>query len=288
MIYTVLYRGPLESCHFNCWYCPFASKKASPEELEKDRRALDRFMAWIDRSPQSFNIFFTPKAEALTYDWYKQSFIHLSHKKKIKKVVIQTNLSCDTEWLSECNPDSSAFWLTYHPESVSENHFYNKCMVLYTLNLPFSVGVVGVKEHVDQIRHMRARLPKDVYLWINAYKRTKNYYSQKENELLSTIDPLFPLNQTYYRSRGKRCDTGDTVFSIDGDGTIRRCHFTDTILGNMSSHQLDDVSHSSPCDNETCHCHIGYTHLYDVKIKNYFGDCALERIPLMYQNTHQR
>ena len=50
-----------------------------------------------------------------------------------------------------------------------------------TISLPvsrarFSVGVVGLKEHVAEIAALRAELPPAVYLWVNAYKREPDYY----------------------------------------------------------------------------------------------------------------
>lgn len=45
---TVLYRGPLSSCNFDCGYCPFAKRRDPPAELRVDRLALERFLGWCE------------------------------------------------------------------------------------------------------------------------------------------------------------------------------------------------------------------------------------------------
>jgi sulfatase maturation enzyme AslB (radical SAM superfamily) len=43
---SILYRGPLSSCNYGCEYCPFAKREESYAQLETDRVALLRFVAW--------------------------------------------------------------------------------------------------------------------------------------------------------------------------------------------------------------------------------------------------
>ncbi len=229
MNYTILYRGELASCNYSCFYCPFAEKTDTNHELEKDIKSLEKFCQWLEKQNHLFSVFFTPKGEALTRTWYREKFIDLSHKNNITKVAIQTNLSCNTDWIKKCNTQSSGFWLTFHPEQISAENFLKKCMVIYDLGISFSVGVVGVKENFSAISEMKNLLPEDVYLWINGFKRTPDYYNKKEINFLKKTDPLFLLNMHYYKSYGKKCYTGENVFSIEGDGNIKRCHFTDEL-----------------------------------------------------------
>src|SRR5689334_5954001 len=108
---TILYRGKLSSCNYDCAYCPFAKRKESAAEIDADRRALDRFVAWaICRSQDRLSIFFTPWGEALTHRHYQQAIARLSHAANIEKVAIQTNLSCRLEWLARCDLDHVALW----------------------------------------------------------------------------------------------------------------------------------------------------------------------------------
>src|SRR3712207_9475191 len=62
-------------------------------------------------------------------------------------------------------------------------------------------------------------------LWVNAYKRRPDYYGPGEADWLTAVDPLFPLNNTRHASLDRPCRAGESVVSVDGDGTVRRCHF---------------------------------------------------------------
>ncbi|MCP4161397.1 MAG: radical SAM protein [Deltaproteobacteria bacterium] len=286
MRYKVLYRGPLSSCNYSCEYCPFAQTKASKESLEEDRSALNKLTKWLDSQDNQFKIFFTPKGEALTYPYYKEAITKLSWKKNIGKVVIQTNLSCDTDWIESCNVNKTAFWLTYHPEEVKADDFAEKCLKLNKTGVQYSVGVVGTKEYFDSIRKMRNLLPDETYLWINAFKRSDDYYTGEEIEELVSIDPLFRDNLEYYDSLGQSCKTGYDVFAVEGNGDIKRCHFSEEVLGNISSHTLDQVSKKRPCSTPTCHCHIGYVYLEHLKLDKIYGSKILERIPNHFRNEN--
>jgi MoaA/NifB/PqqE/SkfB family radical SAM enzyme len=124
-------------------------------------------------------------------------------------------------------------------------------------------------------------LSPEVYLWINAYKHQPDYYSQQEIRLFTTIDPLFPINNQYHPSQGRACRTGHSVISVDGEGTIKRCHFVKTTLGNIYDPDFAEVLQPRMCSNNTCGCHIGYVHMDDLKLYEVFGEGVLERIPLL-------
>ena len=64
----ILYRGPLSSCNYDCWYCPFAKHHETATELNDDRQKLERFVEWVAKRDDSdqISIFFTPWGEALT------------------------------------------------------------------------------------------------------------------------------------------------------------------------------------------------------------------------------
>src|SRR5439155_13329710 len=44
---SLLYRGPLSSCNYDCGYCPFAKRRETAAELARDRTALGRFVDWV-------------------------------------------------------------------------------------------------------------------------------------------------------------------------------------------------------------------------------------------------
>jgi MoaA/NifB/PqqE/SkfB family radical SAM enzyme len=284
MNYSILYRGPLSSCNYGCDYCPFAKTKNTRVELADDQRKLNRFISWIEQHPQhNFGILFTPWGEALIRNYYQQAIVRLSNLSNVGKVAIQTNMSCTTEWLLEVNKNTTALWTTYHPTQTTLQSFVRKCKELDTLGVRYSVGMVGFKDCIDEIKKLRAQLSPDVYVWINAYKRQIDYYSMEDVEALTQIDHLFEYNRKYHSSYGKSCRTGQSVFSLDGDGNMYRCHFIKTRIGNIYNDNFENNLFSRPCVNQTCGCHIGYVHMQDLHLDRIFGGGELERIPKFLQ-----
>lgn len=277
---TILYRGPLSSCNYDCGYCPFAKQVSSQDELENDRQSLTRFVQWLKDHPQhQIGILFTPWGEALIRKWYQDAIGTLSHLSHIWRVAIQTNLSCQFEWLKNCDLSRVAFWATYHPEEISRQRFLTKCAQLDQIGARYSVGMVGLKEYQSEIEAMRAALAPDVYLWVNAYKDRPTYYQQSDLEQIERIDPLFRFNTVRHPSLGKPCRAGESVISVDGEGTVRRCHFIKEPIGNLYSQDLEAILFERPCTNLTCGCHIGYVHRQDLGLYEIFGEGVLERIP---------
>jgi MoaA/NifB/PqqE/SkfB family radical SAM enzyme len=280
MTLRILYRGPLSSCNYACGYCPFAKRVESSAELAADRLALERFTDWCLTQTHRLGVLFTPWGEALVRKWYQEALIRLTNSDSVVKAAIQTNLSCKLDWVEECDKSKLALWATFHPSEVSMERFVEKCLDLHEREVRFSVGVVGLKEHLNAIEELRRRLPGEIYLWVNAYKRQAEYYHASEVEFLTEIDPLFGFNNQYHPSRGERCRTGESVFSIDGDGTMRRCHFVKEVIGNIYDPNWAEALRERPCQNATCGCHIGYVHLEKLKLDEAFREGILERIPL--------
>lgn len=229
---TILYRGPLASCDYDCPYCPFAKRRDTPDQLRADRAALERFAAWAAaQTGDRLSVLFTPWGEGLVRSWYRRALAELSHLPHIARVAIQTNLSCRTDWLTESDLGTLALWCTYHPGQTPYDRFLGKCRELTAMGARFSVGVVGFPEHLDEARRLRADLPDEVYLWVNAAEgRT---YTDEEAARWTALDPLFPYSRHPHRSAGLPCRTGESVISVDGEGTVRRCHFVPSELGSL-------------------------------------------------------
>ncbi|HEY1187549.1 MAG TPA: STM4011 family radical SAM protein [Gemmata sp.] len=169
---SILYRGPLSSCNYACDYCPFAKRTESGPELAHDRACLERFVGWVrTRTADAVGVLFTPWGEALARKWYQSALAELTHLPHVTKAAIQTNISCKLDWVEECNKEKLALWCTYHPTETTRERFLAKCRELLERGVRFSVGVVGLKEHFDEVTALRAELPPEVYLWVNAYKR---------------------------------------------------------------------------------------------------------------------
>lgn len=276
----ILYRGPLSSCNYDCHYCPFAKHWESPEELANDRHALERFTGWIaERTLDRFGVFLTPWGEALVRPWYWDALARLTNLAHVRKAAVQTNLSCRLDWVEHCDRRKLALWCTYHPTEVSRGRFVAKCRELDRRGVRYSVGVVGLREHFLEIERLREEISSEVYLWINAFKGEKNYYRDEELRRLEAIDPLFRLNTVRHASHGRACRTGESVVSVDGNGTMRRCHFIATPLGNIYDPAFEQSLQPRLCTNATCGCHIGYVHLNHLELDRVFGDGVLERVP---------
>jgi MoaA/NifB/PqqE/SkfB family radical SAM enzyme len=281
---SVLYRGPLSSCNYACDYCPFAKRTESAEQLAHDRACLERFVGWAGtRTADALGVLFTPWGEALVRPWYQDALSALTRMPHVVRAAIQTNISCKLEWVEECDKAKLALWCTFHPAETTRERFLAKCREMLGRGVRFSVGVVGLKEHLTEIEALRRELPSDVYLWVNAYKREPNYYEPEQVEFLTRIDHLFPLNNTYHASRGEPCRAGRSVISVDGDGTVRRCHFIKEPIGNIYDADFEACLVERACTNDKCGCHIGYVHLDRLKLYEVFGVGVLERIPLGYR-----
>jgi hypothetical protein len=277
---TILYRGPLSSCNYGCDYCPFAKHRESAEEHERDRRALVRFVDWVaGRAEDQISVFFTPWGEALIRKRYQEAIVRLTTMANVGKVAIQTNLACRLDWVERCDKASLGLWVTYHPTQIDRARFLARCLEADRCGVRFSVGIVGTKEHVPEAEWLRRLLPAHVYVWVNAYKRTPEYYGVEEIARFTAIDPLFPINNTRHPSLGRGCRAGQTVVSVDGDGIMRRCHFIRAPIGNIYESGWEGALRERPCSNETCGCHIGYVHLDHLGLYDTFGGSVLERIP---------
>jgi MoaA/NifB/PqqE/SkfB family radical SAM enzyme len=283
MTLSILYRGPLSSCNYACGYCPFAKRTESAAELAHDRACLERFVAWVGDRAGGVGVLFTPWGEALVRRWYQDALAALSRMPHVVKAAIQTNLSCKLDWVEGCDKSRLALWCTYHPGETTRARYLIKCRELIARGVRFSVGVVGLREHVAEIAAMREELPAGVYLWVNAYKREPDYYTPGMIADLTRVDPLFPLNNQRHPSRGESCRAGRSVIAVDGDGTVRRCHFVREPIGNLYAPDFEACLVERPCPNEACGCYIGYAHLDRLRLGAVYGDGLLERIPLGYR-----
>jgi hypothetical protein len=275
---TILYRGPLASCNYDCPYCPFAKRHDPPELLREDRAALARFAAWVAATDTDrISVLFTPWGEGLTRSWYRSALVELSRLSHVDRVAIQTNLSARLDWVADADRERLALWCTYHPGQVSRDRFLARCAELTGHGVRYSVGVVGLPAHLPEALALRAALPDDVYLWVNA---AEGYvYPAEEERAWTALDPLFGYSVRPHLSLGASCRTGENVVSVLGDGTVRRCHFVPEPIGNLYDGSWRAGLRPRPCPNTACDCHIGYVHLRTLPLYDVFAGGVLERIP---------
>lgn len=279
MTLSILYRGPLSSCNYGCAYCPFAKHHETDEEHAVDAAALERFLGWCEGWKKPLRVFFTPWGEALTQARYQDAIVRLSRFAHVEKVAIQTNLSARLDFLERCEPTKVGVWATYHPEWAKEDRFVSQCEALLARGVSLSVGVVGFPRFRSALDSVRARLPERVYVWVNAVKSSDAGYTADDLDHFSRVDPLFELNATRHPSEGRACAGGHSVISVDGEGTVRSCHFIREPLGNLYAADFEECLTARPCRAKTCGCHIGYVHLEHLKLGEVFGSGILERAP---------
>ncbi|HEY0194904.1 MAG TPA: STM4011 family radical SAM protein [Kofleriaceae bacterium] len=276
----LLYRGPLASCNYGCAYCPFAKRKDSRDALATDRAGWQRFVAWLTARPadDALGVLVTPWGEALIRRWYQDGLAALSHLPQITRVAAQTNLSGSLDWLTAADPARLALWCTYHPEWTTLDAFVAQCHRLAAAGVRHSVGVVGQRAHHAAAVQLRAALPAETYVWINAVKALA--YSTDELAAWRAIDPLFELNTVRWPSLGRACGAGSRAVTVDGDGTLRRCHFIAEPIGNLYDADWQRALAPRPCSQLDCHCHIGYVHLDYLELAKVYATGLLERIPV--------
>ncbi len=277
---SLLYRGTLSSCNYDCAYCPFAKRRDSRSVLAKDAAEVTRFVAWVAQQKRGISVLFTPWGEALVRRHYRDAMLQLASLPHVGKVALQTNLSGPLAWLEQTAPGKIQLWCTYHPDQTTLARFLKRCEILTRIGIAYSVGVVALREHFEAIREIRAALPSNTYLWLNAFdRRGPGYYSQEDLAWLDSIDPWFRYNRQPLASRGKPCRAGEEVLSVDGAGEVQRCHFLPQRLGNLYQDSLEDMLQERACSRLHCDCFIGYTHRRDLPFHADFGAGVLARIP---------
>ena len=183
------------------------------------------------------------------------------------------------DWMKETDVSKLGIWATFHPDWTPLDRFVAQCERLLGWGVRFSVGVVGFPAHRPHLEALRKALPPSVYVWVNAVKKLAPTYSADDLAFFESVDPLFRFNLTPHPSRGQACQAGESVISVDGDGTARRCHFIATPIGNLYDEHFEAARVPRACTNDTCGCHIGYVHLDYLELRKVFGAGLLERIP---------
>ena len=279
-VLSLLYRGTLASCNYACGYCPFAKKQDSRAALARDAREVARFTDWVSDQQRPISVLFTPWGEALVRRHYRTAMQTLAALPQVRQVALQTNLSGPLAWLDKMpGLEKIGLWCTYHPGQTTLARFLERCARLDALKVRYSVGVVAMPEHYEAIRALRAALPAQTYLWLNAYdRRGPGYYRAEDLAWLDAIDPWFALNRRPVPSRGKPCLAGELSLSVDGDGELTRCHFVTERLGNLYTDQLADMLQERSCPRFKCDCYIGYAQRKDLPFQREFGAGLLARI----------
>ena len=278
---AVMYRGPLASCNYACPYCPFGKRRDTRAQLAADRFALERFIAWLEEQRHHrWRVLFTPWGEALVRSWYRRALVRLTRCEHVEVAAVQTNLSCGLGWLRECRRERLSLWATFHPSQTDMAGFVRRVLRVYESGAGISVGMVAVPGSLGVLAALRQALPAEIYVWANAQQPPERRYTEEEVAFLRQIDPLFVYTLVPRRTQGLACRTGDTVFTVDGHGNMRRCHFVSEVRGNIYSPDWQRALRPRGCPRPTCRCYLGFSHLPSLELERFFGDGLLERRPV--------
>jgi MoaA/NifB/PqqE/SkfB family radical SAM enzyme len=285
MSLLVLFRTRLEWCNYTCGYCPWnaEARRVPAEEFRADEERLTRVVNRVAELPHPVEFFITPKAEYLVLPYWRDAVARLLSLPQVRRVTIQTNLSFDLEpFLDSVDATRLALWTTYHPAEVPAQQLgalHAKWGLLRRRGIPFSVGIVGTHANLPHLRHLRERLPRDVYLWVNPYQREQNYYSSANLADIRAIDPYFDRNNQYFPSLGRSCDAGLRAVYLDDEGDLRRCFFVGDVIGNIFADGWRTLDAAEPCPRATCHCYVGHMHIVELGFRALYGENLAVRIP---------
>lgn len=235
----ISYRSDLKSCNYHCLYCPFGKFKETKEQLEKDRRALEKFYQFIKKQTSTISLFFTPYGEILGKEYYWEYFAAFSKLLQVEKVGCQTNNSFSVEKMlsifqgNQGEKSKLRLWCTYHLDMVSESRFLEQCKKLEQEKIAYSVGVVAQNGIIDKIASIRKKLPSSTYVWCNAIEGIPQKYTESELEQLKTIDSYFENECIHLRSNTKKCIAGKKAVFIEANGDYYGCHISKVKMGNI-------------------------------------------------------
>ena len=125
---TVLYRGSLKSCNYQCSYCPFSKHRISKRELEDDREQWFRFCESLRESAEYLSIralMVVPYGEALVHPWYWEGLGGLTKWDVLEAAGAQTNLSFSAERSLKIfdqfggAQEKLRLWASFHPEMTA-------------------------------------------------------------------------------------------------------------------------------------------------------------------------
>ncbi len=301
---TILYRGNLKSCNYNCSYCPFSKHKPLKQELKRDRQNFQRFCKSVEKRAEENSIgavFVTPYGEASIHSWYWEGLAHLSGLSEIDRVGMQTNLSfslilpdggrfaaCSSNSVDNCiayfdfcggKREKLCIWATFHPEMTDADTFVSKCHKLAAHHIRLCVGAVGVPENIPLLRKLREKLSKDIYFWINRMDGLRRNYSFDEIRAFLELDPFFEYELQKPAADVTMCQ--DRCF-VEADGTIRTCN----ISRRTSVNWYDDGGSKlfePRCSQKSCSCYLAYGGRADFDLKHVFGSYPVFRIPKRFR-----
>lgn len=280
---TLLYRGSLKSCNYQCSYCPFSKHVMSKRELAKDSVQWRDFIHKLKREAEMLHVcalMVTPYGEALLHPWYWEGLATVSAVETIDAIGAQTNLSFSVEEALKLYRSSKGvleklhLWATFHPEMISIKAFVEKVKLLWEEGVILCVGAVGVPEQMGILKQLRMALPEEIYLWINRMDGLKRAYTEEETEEFLELDPYFLRELFPPVAKKKQCQ--ERLF-VEGNGRLHTCNISRNIKESWEEIQ---IKWPKPmCGRKLCSCYLAYGGRDDLLNQALFGPYPLFRVP---------
>ncbi len=280
---TLLYRGSLKSCNYQCSYCPFSKHARSERELVKDSVQWRDFIHRLEERAEELRVralMVTPYGEALIHPWYWEGLAAVSAKDAIDAVGAQTNLSFSVEEALKLYRFSKGvleklhLWATFHPEMTSVEAFAEKVRLLWKEGVILCVGAVGVPGQIGLLKQLRNALPKEIYLWINRMDGLQRAYTEEEIEGFLELDPYFLRELSPPVARVEQCQ--NRLF-VEGNGRLHTCN-----ISRNRKESWEEIQTEWPepmCGRKLCSCYLAYGGREDLLNQALFGPYPLFRVP---------
>lgn len=270
-IKNIYYRGRIDFCNYNCYYCPFSKNKYNGKVLKEDELYLECLYEYIIKNSTE-NIFFLPYGEWMVHRYFLEYISKISKIKSIKEIGIQTNGSFSIDILKEIfdkdngSLDKLNLWISYHPKEIDRDIFLKKINILKENNIKFTVGTVANIIEKENILYLKENLPEEIYFWLNEMDGRKIPYKKEDIDFFKSIDPYFLLELKNSKSSVENCIGGVDRIFLD--------YNLDKKLCNISKAKVKD---NRICKSNICNCYLSYSNRTDIKLLERYEKNGLYR-----------
>ena len=276
----VYYRGSLSFCNYSCRYCPFSKNRGGGRQLARDEKELSRFVEEIGRERFCGTVQIVPYGEALIHKYYWKGLAELSALSGIQAAGVQSNFSFPVEEMLRLYEraggymDKLRLWGTFHPEMTTVEEFLGQCRKLVDAGIRFCVGAVGVPEHLERLRKLRAGLDGTIYMWINKMDGMGRKYTDRELQAFLDLDANFGLELRHFPANVSACAQSALIL---GNGDVFPCVLCREKMGNLYEDSLAGLQQKT-CVRSVCDCFLSYGGRSDLAELDCFGPHAQFRI----------
>jgi sulfatase maturation enzyme AslB (radical SAM superfamily) len=257
------------SCNFRCSYCFLSDNEKKPKETFFSRYSAKD---WVE----AMNLYKDYEVEF--YMWGGEPFMHPSTYKLaqgfaaydfVKWARADTNLSFASKIVNECPTSKLKLNCSWHTEMYDFDDMWDRVRILNDQNMVGMVNFVASESNLEYLKANNLDLDdlinkfsdNGIYLNISAdfsHPDTKEY---REFITKYTTPEDYRHIHNYYPSRGVKCSSAQTMFTIENDGSLTTCGKKDFIAGNFFDGEIN--KEPSTCPQERCLSIVSYCHRED-------------------------